>query len=249
MLFLRAMKILLKRIHTHFYRYSVAFFFLLVWPVLFYLSRKTERYKYINGFRRFIIKSSTLISGIFFRVKYEEQIDWGRTYIICGNHTSNLDISATCIAAKNNHSFIGKEELRENMVLGYFFRTIDITVNRESKISSFRAFKKAGEKLKEGVSVVIFPEATIPLEYPPKLGSFKNGAFRLAIELKIPILPITSPNTWKVLWNTGSKYGSRPGICDIFVHKPIETAHLTLDDADRLRDEVYEVIKQKLGVE
>lgn len=243
------MKILLKRVHTHFYRYSVAFFFLLVWPVLFYLSRKTERYKYINGFRRFIIRASTLISGIFFRVKYEEPIDWSRTYIICGNHTSNLDISAICIAVKNNHSFIGKEELRENMVLGYFFRTIDITVNRESKISSFKAIKKAGEKLKEGVSVVIFPEATIPPEYPPKLGSFKNGAFRLAIELKIPILPVTSLNTWKVLWNTGSKYGSRPGICDIFVHKPVETAHLTLDDADKLRDEVYEVIKQKLGIE
>jgi 1-acyl-sn-glycerol-3-phosphate acyltransferase len=243
------MKIILKRIHTWFYRYSVAFFFLLVWPILFYLSRKKARYKYINGYRRFIIKASTFISGIFFRVKYEQEIDWSRTYIICGNHTSNLDIFTVSIAAKNNHSFIGKEELLDNLVLGFFFRTIDITVNRDSKISSFKAFKLAAEKLKEGISVVIFPEATIPLEYPPKLGSFKNGAFRLAIELKIPILPITSIDTWKILWNTGGKYGSRPGICNIFVHKPIETAHLSLDDADTLRDEVYEVIKQKLGVE
>jgi 1-acyl-sn-glycerol-3-phosphate acyltransferase len=134
------------------------------------------------------------------------------------------------------------------MVLGFFFRTIDITVNRDSKISSFRAFKTAGERLKEGISVVIFPEATIPLMYPPELGNFKNGAFRLAIDLKIPILPVTSLNTWKVLWNTGSLYGSRPGICDIFVHKPIETAHLSLDDADKLRDEVHELIKQKIGI-
>jgi len=132
------------------------------------------------------------------------------------------------------------------MVLGFFFRTIDITVNRDSKISSFRAFKTAAERLKNGISVVIFPEATIPLDYPPNLSAFKNGAFRLAIELKIPILPITSLDTWKVLWNTGSQYGSRPGICNIFVHKPIETAHLALDDADTLRDEVHEMIKQKL---
>jgi 1-acyl-sn-glycerol-3-phosphate acyltransferase len=41
-------------------------------------------------------------------------------------------------------------------------------------------------------------------------------------------------------------YGSRPGICNIFVHKPIETAHLTLEDADALRDEVFEIIKNKL---
>jgi 1-acyl-sn-glycerol-3-phosphate acyltransferase len=242
------MKLFLKRIHTYFYRYSVAFFFILVKPILYFLSRKHERYKYINGYRRFIILMSTIVSGIFFNIDYEEDIDWKRTYIIIGNHTSNLDVSSICIAARNNHCFIGKEELLSNMVLGFFFRTIDITVNRDSKISSFRAFKTAAERLKNGISVVIFPEATIPLDYPPQLGAFKNGAFRLAIELKIPILPITSPDTWKVLWNTGSKYGSRPGICDIFVHKPIETAHLTLDDADRLRDEVHEIITKKLGV-
>jgi 1-acyl-sn-glycerol-3-phosphate acyltransferase len=240
------MTLILKRIHTYFYRYSVAFFFILVWPILYFLSRKPERFKYINGFRRFIIQSSTFISGIFFNVKYEGPIDWSRTYIICGNHTSNLDVSAISIAAKDNHAFIGKEELLDNMVLGFFFRTIDITVNRDSKISSFRAFKLAAEKLKADISVIIFPEATIPATYPPQLHSFKNGAFRLAIELNIPILPITSVDTWKVLWNTGSEYGSRPGICNIFVHKPIETADLTIDDADTLRDEVYKLIEQKL---
>jgi 1-acyl-sn-glycerol-3-phosphate acyltransferase len=226
----------------------VAFFFLLVWPILYYLSRKKQRYKYINGMRRFIIRSSCFISGIFFNVKYEEPINWGRTYIICGNHTSNLDVSAICLAVKNNHCFIGKEELLSNMVLGFFFRTIDITVNRDSKMSSFRAFKTAAERLKDGISVVIFPEATIPDEYPPTLYPFKNGAFRLAIELKIPILPITSINTWEILWDTGGKYGSRPGICNIFVHKPIETAHLTLDDADMLRDEVHDLIEKKFGL-
>ncbi len=235
----------LKRIHTRFYRYSVAFFFLLVWPVLYFLSRKKERYKYIDGFRKFIIFWSTTISGIFFRVKYEAPVDWERTYVICGNHTSNLDVSAISMAAKNNLCFMGKEELLSNLVLGYFFRTIDITVNRDSKISAFRAFKLAAERLKEGASVIIFPEATIPQDYPPTLHPFKNGAFRLAIELKIPILPITSIDTWKLFWNTGMEKGSKPGICNIFVHKPIETAYLTLDDADVLRDEVYSIIKQK----
>jgi len=242
------MKILLKRLHTYFYRYSVAFFFILVWPILYFLSRKPERYKYINQYRQLIIFLSTTISGIFFRIKYEEPVDWKRTYIICGNHTSNLDVSSISMLAKNNFCFIGKEELLSNMVLGFFFRTIDITVKRDSKISAFRAFKLAEEKLKNGISVVIFPEATIPEAYPPELYPFKNGAFRLAIELKIPILPITSLDTWKVLWDTGKEYGSRPGICNIFVHKPIETAHLTLDDADALRDEVHEMIKQKLEI-
>jgi 1-acyl-sn-glycerol-3-phosphate acyltransferase len=240
------MKLILKRIHTQFYRVSVAFFFTLCWPVLYPLSKKPHLYKYINQIRRLIIFLSSSLSGIFYRAKFEQPIDWSRTYVVCGNHTSNLDISAISQHLRNNFCFIGKEELLHNYVLGLFFRTIDITVNRESKISSFRAIKTAAERIKNGISVVIFPEATIPDEYPPVLHPFKNGAFRLAIEMKVPIIPITSLDTWNVLWDTGEEYGSRPGICNKFVHKPIETAHLTIDDADALRDEVHAIINKKL---
>ena len=140
---------------------------------------------------------------------------------------------------------MGKEELVEGIVTSLFFRTVDIPVNRDSKMSSFRAFKKAIEKLENGTTMIIFPEGKIADDYPPILHSFKNGAFRLAIEAGIPIIPITSLNTWKILWDTGTKYGSRPGICNIFVHKPIETAHLTVADADNLREQVYQIIQQR----
>ena len=133
-----------------------------------------------------------------------------------------------------------------HLLLGIFFKSIDIPVNRESKISSYKAFKKTAERLQDGISVVVFPEGTISKTYPPQLQAFKNGPFRLAIELKIPILPITSLNTWKAMWDDGAVYGSKPAICDIFVHKPIETAHLTVEDADTLRDEVFNTIQQKL---
>ncbi|MDB5137029.1 MAG: acyl-phosphate glycerol 3-phosphate acyltransferase, partial [Mucilaginibacter sp.] len=78
-----------------------------------------------------------------------------------------------------------------------------------------------------------------------KLHQFKNGPFRLAIEAKIPVVPVTLLNAWDILWDTGTKHGSRPGICNVFVHKPIETVNLTVDDADNLRDEVYRIIQQK----
>ena len=142
---------------------------------------------------------------------------------------------------------MGKEELLDGFVTGLYFRTVDLPVNRESNIASFRAFKKAEERLKNGVTMIIFPEGTISDHYPPELGEFKRGPFKLAIELKIPIIPITSADTWKVLWDDGIKHGSRPGVCHIFVHEPIETANLTIDDADRLRDEVHEIIEKKLA--
>ncbi|MDB5118496.1 MAG: acyl-phosphate glycerol 3-phosphate acyltransferase [Mucilaginibacter sp.] len=189
---------------------------------------------------------SSLLVGIIYNFNYEQQVDWSKTYIVCPNHTSNLDITAMTILIKNNnHCFMGKDDLLNNFVTRLFFKTVDIPVNRGSKMSSYRAFKKASEALTNGTSVIIFPEGRIPDEYPPKLHDFKNGPFRMAIELKIPIIPVTSLNTWKVLWDTGLLHGSKPGICNIFVHKPVETAHLTLDDADILRDEVFGMMKQK----
>jgi 1-acyl-sn-glycerol-3-phosphate acyltransferase len=236
---------ILKKLHCHFYRYSVGFFFILLWPFLYYFSRKPSRYRNMNRVRQLLGYFSSYTSGIFYKYHVEEPIDWSKTYIVCPNHTSNLDPTSISLFMKNNFCFMGKEELINNFAIGIFFRSVDIPVNRESKMSSFRAFKKATERLTGGTSVVIFPEGKIPDDYPPRLHEFKNGPFRLAIELKIPIIPVTSPDTWRVLWDTGIEKGSKPGICNIFVHQPIETSHLTIDDADALRDKVYNIINQK----
>jgi len=241
------MKLFLKRVHTYFYRFSVGFFYIVFWPWMYYYSRKPERYTKMNRMRGAWGYLSSLMAGIRYVYELEEPIDWSRTYIICPNHTSNLDITAVSILAKNNYSFMGKEELLDGFVTGLYFRTIDIPVNRESKMSSFRAFKKAAERLQNGQSMMIYPEGKIPPAYPPKLAEFKNGPFRLAIELKIPIIPITSLNTWEIFWDNGLKHGSKPGVCHIFVHKPVETANLSIEDTDMLREKVYTIMANKLS--
>jgi 1-acyl-sn-glycerol-3-phosphate acyltransferase len=240
------MKLILRKAHNYLYVASVAFFYFLLYPLLYYFSRKPADYKYMNRLRRMWSFLSSACAGVFYRFSFEVPIDHTKAYIICPNHTSNLDIPAMSLLVKNDFSFMGKEELAEGIVTRLFFRTIDIPVNRDSKMSSFRAFKKAIDKLQNGITMIIFPEGKIADDYPPVLHSFKNGPFRLAIEAGIPIIPVTSLNTWKMLWDTGTKYGSRPGICKVFVHKPIETAHLTVADADGLRDQVYQIIRQRL---
>ncbi|MEO6980141.1 MAG: lysophospholipid acyltransferase family protein [Mucilaginibacter sp.] len=203
----------------------------------------------MNRFRRYWAMISSALVGFFYRFTYEEPIDWSKTYIVCPNHTSNLDISAMCVLVNTNCCFMGKEELKDALVTGLFFRTVDIPVNRDSKMSSYRAFKKATEKLQEGITLIIFPEGKISDDYPPTLHEFKNGPFRLAIEHKIPIIPVSSANTWRKLWDDGTKHGTRPGVCNIYVHKPIETTNMTVDDADTLRDKVYDIIAEKIGSE
>jgi 1-acyl-sn-glycerol-3-phosphate acyltransferase len=239
------MKMILKKVHLYFYRFNVGFIYVLFWPLLYCFSRKPGRYKYMNKMRSAWGYLSSLFSGFIYRFEYEAPIDWSRTYIICPNHISNLDISAISVLTKNSYSFMGKDDLLDGFVTGIFFRSVDIPVNRESKMSSFKAFKKAGDRLESGISMIIFPEGTIPDHYPPKLTAFKNGPFRLAIELKIPIIPVTSLDTWKYLWDTGDEYGSKPGVCNIFVHAPIETAHLSIDDTEELKNRVHGIINQK----
>jgi 1-acyl-sn-glycerol-3-phosphate acyltransferase len=245
LLFLVAMITLLKKFHAYFYRFNVGLIFILMYPFLYYFSRKPERYIHMNKLRTWWGILSSLFSGIIYKFEFEQPIDWSRTYIICPNHISNLDITMASILAKNDYSFLGKDELLDGFVTKLFFKTVDIPVNRLSNISSFKAFKKAGNRLKEGASMIIFPEGTIAGHYPPKVIEFKNGPFRLAIDQQVPIIPVTSLDTWDVYWDEGTQKGSRPGICHIFVHEPIETIGMNPEDTDALRDRVHDIISKK----
>ena len=129
---------------------------------------------------------------------------------------------------------MGKEELLKNPVTRIFFKTIDIPVKRDSKISSFRAYKRATLLLQENKSVVIFPEGKIDDGFPPVLHRFKPGAFRLATENKTPILPIVILDAWKILWDDGKKYGSKPGIIHVKVLTPVKTNDTLAESNDIL---------------
>lgn len=142
---------------------------------------------------------------------------------------------------------MGKQELLDNIFTRIYFQTIDVPVDRKSKMSSYRAYKKAEERLKNGMSLVIFPEGKIGDEYPPLLHPFKNGTFKLAIENNIPILPVSLQNNWELLWDDGAKTGSKPGISRIYVHNPIETKDLTVKDEENLKNNVFEIVHSKLN--
>lgn len=224
----------------------VVLIFVLTYPFVYLLSRNKSTFPQLNYVRKICAFIPSILSGIIYKVEYEKAIDWSKTYIICPNHASNLDIFAMSLVAKGNFFFLGKEELIKNPVTKIFFQTIDIPVNRESKMSSFRAFKKASERIMDGMSPVIFPEGKIGEEYPPVLHQFKNGPFRLAIEHQIPIIPVTLKDNWKIWWDDGIKYGCKPGVSHICVHQPIDVSGYTLKDDEVLRELVYDKIKSKL---
>ena len=236
---------LLRKIHRCLYLASVLFFFMLFYPLLVFLARDPERYsRYIARCRRIIGLLSSTFAGVFYRFRFEIPIDWSKPCIICANHTSNLDITAMVLLCPLDFSFMGKIELLDNPVTGMFFKTIDIPLDRQSKISAFKAFKRADDQLRKGRSMVIFPEGQIGNEYPPRLCEFKNGPFKLAIETQVDIIPVVIHNAWKIFWDEAKQSGSRPGIVRIDVLTPVKTANLRLEHANGLRDEVQTLIKK-----
>jgi len=237
---------LLRKIHFFYFTFCIVLFFFLFWPLYYLGTRNPKYYSLANKLRAIHAFISTTLAGVFIKFDFEEELNNKTTYIYCANHTSNLDIVIFCLLAKGRFHFMGKEELMRNPVLGVFFRTIDIAVSRESKISAFRAFKRAGENLEKGMSLIIFPEGKIADVYPPVLHEFKNGPFRLAIEKKIPIVPVSMVNIWRIMWDDGAKYGTCPGIGNVYVHKPIITTTLAVESADVLKDEVFKRINSKL---
>jgi 1-acyl-sn-glycerol-3-phosphate acyltransferase len=237
----------LRKAHHFYYKFVIGLVFLFILPFVYLYSRKPVNMKGLNRMRRILSQLSSALSGIFFKFDYEKPVDWSKTYIICANHTSNLDISTVILLAKRNFVFLGKDELLDNLVTKIYFKTIDIPINRKSKISSYRGFKRAEQYLKDGVHVVIFPEGLIGNDYPPLLHPFKSGPFRLAIEHNIPILPVSIADNWKLLWDDGSRFGSRPGTSRVYVHEPIETAAMNITEAEELRDHVYGLMNAKLN--
>ncbi|MVZ65003.1 1-acyl-sn-glycerol-3-phosphate acyltransferase [Sphingobacterium sp. DK4209] len=235
------MLLLLRKIHRLLYFISVLFFFILCYPLLFVLSRNPHKnYAAIVWFRKWISVLSVHLVGIRFKINYEEPIDWSQPYIICPNHTSILDITALTYLCPQQFSFMGKIELLKNPVTRIFFKSIDIPVKRESKISAFKAFKRGLELLQEKKSLVIFPEGAIEEKYPPTLHKFKPGAFRMAQENHTAILPVIIHNAWKIMWDDGRQYGSKPGLIEITILKPIHHSELENGKVNGIETEVYE---------
>jgi 1-acyl-sn-glycerol-3-phosphate acyltransferase len=110
-----------------------------------------------------------------------------------------------------------------------------------------RAFEKAAEWIDKGYCVIIYPEGTISPQ--GKLKPFKNGAFRLAIQKKIPIVPAVNLNNWHLLENGGFfKSNGFPGIAHIVVGKPIDTSCYSEKNLVDLQKEIRTFIEQQLNL-
>ena len=215
---------------------------ILILPLFHLFAMRDEWHKYASWLNRFWAR--ILFIGIFvpYKIEYRFRPSREETYVFCTNHTSWLDIVIMGIIAKGDHTFIGKRSLTKIPLFGPMFRKLHITVDRESRQHSYQAFQESLKVIDKGRSVIVFPEGGIR-GTAPILNSFKDGAFRIAIEKQIPIVPVSILYNWKIMdksflpnWHRGHA----------IVHQPLITEGLSLDDVDILKAKARYIIEEEL---
>jgi 1-acyl-sn-glycerol-3-phosphate acyltransferase len=222
----------------------ILFSILLFFPFLLLFSFKEEHYYLFWKFARML--SIILIYGMGFRLKFKanENIDPNKSYMYCPNHGSLLDPFVLIALSKKPIVFVGKKELAKIPIFGFFFKRTVIMVDRSSFESRKRVFKMAKERLQNGVSMAIFPEGLVPSE-DVVLAPFKKGAFSLAIEFGIPIIPQVYYDCKRFFsWDV---FKGRPGVLRVHQHNFIETKGMSLlKDMEVLKNKTFNIIYKDL---
>ncbi len=190
--------------------------------------------------------------GMFPKVESKNNLSSKSAYIFVANHVSMIDVMLMGSTIRNHPIvFIGKKELEKIPFFGYVYKKTMILVDRSSNESKKNVFIQTEKKLKEGISIVIFPEGTVP-SIDVALGPFKHGAFSIAIDHKTPIVPMTFlDNKKRFPWSYGGLLaGSKgsPGRLRVKIHDPIITENMTRKDVNVLRNKVRDIILSDLEI-
>lgn len=213
-------------------------------PILIITISSEKTYPQFFVLARFWAKLILFGMGFPYRIEREQQMEKGKSYMLVANHTSMTDIMLMLAVSKNPFVFVGKKELVKIPIFGFFYKRTCILVDRSSSKSRFEVFQRAQKRLEQGLSICIFPEGGVPEDGPVVLDEFKDGAFRLAIEHQIPVVPMTFPDNKKRF--SFKFFSGSPGLMRAKVHRFVDTTGMTLDDKKELKDKVRQIIYHQL---
>ncbi len=226
----------------------------LVFAILFFLSLPfflipmnfKGQHHFIGIINRWWARLLFILIAIPFKVEYRGVIDRRKKYIFCSNHFSYLDIP-TLGLVRHNTVFVGKTGIENIPLFGYMYGKLHITVDRSKLKSRYESVKRSMDAIDEGKNLIIFPEGGIVTEKEPVMGKFKDGAFRIAIEKQIAIVPVTIPFNWIIL--PPDQFLLRWHPLKVIFHEPLETTGLTVRDIDTLKGQLLTIINNELNIQ
>lgn len=223
---------------------------LLFYPFLAYTTTREKYHKAaFRGFATWSILFRIIALWPLKRNRSEKKLPKG-PFIIVANHASYSDIFITpSLFMHHPHLFLGKSEILSYPLIRTYFKNYNIPVFRDSKIKAAKSLIVARKKLKEGWSLIIFPEGGIPDHVRPNMLPFKDGAFMLAKEMNIPILPVTFVNNYLLFTDPTDLLGScRPGFSKVVFHPIIEAEEINRKSVEEIKNKAFNLINSALPV-
>ena len=188
-------------------------------------------------------RSILAVSGIRVAVSGLERIDPARPYIFMSNHQSNFDIPVLLGHLPVQFRWLAKAELFRIPVFGRAMRGAGyISIDRADRAAAFDSLRQAAEKIRQGVSILIFPEGTRSLD--GFLRTFKKGGFVLAIQAGVPIVPVVVRGTFDIM--PKHRLLIRPRDVTVDVGAPIAVEGVNYASKETLMEAVREAIQRRL---
>jgi 1-acyl-sn-glycerol-3-phosphate acyltransferase len=188
-----------------------------------------------EGIPRLWCKANLRAAGVRLRIHGAENVPRNEARVYVANHVSWFDVFALA-SYLPRYRFIAKKELFKLPIFGPAIRaTAGIEIDRRNRKAAFQAYETAARDVKEGLSVVVYPEGTRGYTY--ELRPFKKGPFVLAIAAHVPIVPTIIHGTIGI--QPKGSFRIRPGVIDIYFLDPIPTTGLTYADRDTLMQTVW----------
>ncbi len=178
-------------------------------------------------------------AGVKLHVEGLEKIDPRKSYIFIGNHQSHFDVLSVFSVLPLTVRFMAKKELFKIPVFGWsLYASGTIKIDRSNRERAIKSMNNALDRIKRGVSVVVFPEGTRSED--GKIRDFKKGGFVLAIKGGIPIVPISISGSRFILPKNTVRIN--PGDIKIVITDPIQTDQLGYQEREKLSSEVRRII-------
>jgi 1-acyl-sn-glycerol-3-phosphate acyltransferase len=177
-------------------------------------------------------------TGVSVEVRGLDRLTLDRTYVFVSNHQSIYDIPVIFANLPYQLRIIAKESLGSFPFLGWHLRRSGHLLVDRRRPDRAGILDRWRALVKEGLSLIIFPEGTRSLD--GKLGAFKAGSFLLAIEARLPIVPISVDGTRFVMHK--GELTTKPGAVTLTVHPPVETSGLDVSGARDLAEQVRSVV-------
>jgi 1-acyl-sn-glycerol-3-phosphate acyltransferase len=186
---------------------------------------------------------NSYMTPMFVSVFGRENIDKRQSYVIVSNHRSHYDIFVLYGWLGLDFRWVMKQELRKIPGLGIGCEKIGhIFIDRTERKRAIAAINAAKNNIVNGTSVIFFPEGTRSMDGNP--GTFKRGAFKMALDLDIPVLPITIIGTRDIL--PPKTINLLPGRVRMIIHKPIDISDYSDDNLDELVKRTRDIIVDAL---